>query len=462
MNHTESLTHFCHATYHEQLPNDVQEMTKKLLLDCIGVTLRSSEKQASTSILKTALSLSSKGDSTVFGTTYSLPSQYAALVNGTTAHGIELDDVTSESSLHPGVVVIPVALAVAEEQNNTPDQVIRSIVAGYEMMMRLGEAITNPSGNYERGFHPTGICGVFGATMAAGCLLGLKKEEMLHAIGIAGSMASGSMEYLSNGAWTKKLHAGWAAHNGIIAAKSAANGFVGPATIFEGTFGFFKAYASIHDANKLHENRRAPYKIIETNIKLHACCRYMHAQMDAAKHLYEEHDFHPDDIIAIDTTVLTGGEALVAVPLEAKQTPDNVVDAQFSLPYGIAVVLTYGKGGYHEFDESIIHAPSIKRLMKTVRISKQEKYDSLYPKKWGASVQITLKDGRILKKEINHPQGGWPGSVATWESITTKFLDLTDGIVEKQAQIALIESIKSFDSAKSGLNLREILLSTTV
>ncbi|MFS0785241.1 MmgE/PrpD family protein [Shouchella sp. 1P09AA] len=432
MSETRTLTNFCYEITYQDLPSEVLLMTKKLLIDCIGVTLKGMQEPASLSMLTTAQALATTGSSTVIGKRESLPSQYAALVNGTAAHSIELDDVTSESSLHPGVVMVPTALAIAEEFNSSPEEFLAAMVAGYEMMMRVGDALTNPSGNYDSGFHPTGICGVFGATITAGKLMKLTKEELLHAVGIAGSMASGSMEYVTDGAWTKKFHAGCSAHNGIIAAKMAQSGFEGPTTIFEGTFGFFQAYASVYYPEKLTEDFASPYKIMQTNIKLHACCRYMHAQMDAALHIRESHSVEINDIRRIDVTVLTAGEALVASPIEKKRAPQNRVDAQFSLPYGIAAALVFGHTGYNQFEKQHTQRLDIQSLMQKIHVTVDPELDQRYPTNWPAKLQITLADDTSFAQDIEHPVGGWPSSLPTNEQITTKFTELTSDLYAEE------------------------------
>src|SRR5207302_124600 len=149
---------------------------------------------------------------------------WAALANGTEAHAVELDDVTTESSLHPGVAVIPAAIALAQELQAQPKALMEAIVSGYEVTMRVGNAL-NPASAYARGFHPTGVAGIFGATMAAARLLNLEAAACATALGIAGTMAAGSLEYLADGAWTKRLNPGWAGHAGITAAQLAAAGF---------------------------------------------------------------------------------------------------------------------------------------------------------------------------------------------------------------------------------------------
>src|SRR5437763_10246304 len=235
------LAEFCAGLRWAELDPEVQARTREVLLDLIGVALAGSRQPSSPPAARVALDLGGQGAATIIGTRQTTSAVWAALANGTAAHAVELDDVTTESSLHPGVAVIPAALALAEDIQAPPARMLEAIVAGYEVTMRVGNAL-NPASAYARGFHPTGVAGVFGATMAAGRLLDLRHDQLVHALGIAGTLASGSLEYLSDGAWTKRLNAGWAGHAGITAAQLAAAGFTGPSTVFEGRLGVLHAY----------------------------------------------------------------------------------------------------------------------------------------------------------------------------------------------------------------------------
>src|SRR5919198_5587701 len=227
----------------DSLPADVKDRTRELLLDLLGVALGGSPPPSSPPAAEVARRLGGDGgQASVVGAGFATTAVWAALANGTAAHAIELDDVTTESSLHPGVAVIPTAFAVAEERGLGPAAFLAAVVAGYEGTMRVGNAL-NPASAYARGFHPTGVAGVFGAATAAGRLLGLDAEALTRALGIAGTTAAGSLEYLSDGAWTKRLNPGWAAHGGIIAAQLAQAGFTGPSTAFEGRLGLLHAYS---------------------------------------------------------------------------------------------------------------------------------------------------------------------------------------------------------------------------
>jgi 2-methylcitrate dehydratase PrpD len=220
---TELLVRFCHQLSGERLPRDVVEKAKSHTLDFFGVASRGSLSDSSLAIARFLQALKGIGEAVVVGTPLLAHPTYAALANGAFAHSLELDDVERESSLHPGVAVFPAALAAAELTQADGKRFIAAVVAGYEVTIRLGKAL-KPSAHYGRGFHPTATCGTFGAAVAAGKLLGLNEQQLLHAFGIAGSQAAGLMEFLADGAWTKRLHPGWAAHAGLIAALLAREG----------------------------------------------------------------------------------------------------------------------------------------------------------------------------------------------------------------------------------------------
>ena len=229
-------------------------------------------------------------------------------------------------------------------------QFVAAVVAGYEVAARLAMAL-QPKSHYELGFHPTPTCGVFGAAVTAAKLLRLNEEQMLSAVGIAGSMAAGSLEFLADGAWTKRLHPGLAAQNGILAAKLAAEGFQGPATILEGRDGFLWAYSRKPKPELVTQDLGKSFEILRTSIKPHACCRYMQASIDGLIDLATAHDIYPEQVERIEVAVLEAGWPLVCEPRERKYSPSNVVDAQFSMPYGAAVALTDRAAGLDQFTE---------------------------------------------------------------------------------------------------------------
>ena len=231
---TAELVNFYQGLKFTSLPPEAADRAKYFLLDYLGVAARGSLEESCKIMYGTLRAMHPSDDgSVIIGRKDRLPAYIAALVNGTAGHSIELDDVNNSASLHPAVAIFPTALAVAQEQGSGPEEFITAAVVGYDVAVRLGMAL-DPAMHYAHGFHPTATCGTLGAAATAAKLLGLNEEQTASALGVAGSQAAGSMEYLSNGAWTKRMHPGWAAHSGITAAYLAKNGYVGPTTIIEG------------------------------------------------------------------------------------------------------------------------------------------------------------------------------------------------------------------------------------
>ncbi|HTF52093.1 MAG TPA: MmgE/PrpD family protein [Pseudonocardia sp.] len=442
---TAELVRFCHGITYDMVPAEVVERTKDLFVDWLAVTLRGTTVPSSTTMAEFAGAFAHPGPSTVLATGERLDAQYAALANGTAAHAIELDDVTNESSTHPGIVMFPTALAAAEALHSDPRDVIAAVVAGYEVMMRLGEASFNPNGNYDL-FHTTGTLGVFGAAMTAGKLLDLTEQQLLMALGIAGSMASGSMEYLTNGAWTKRMHPGWAAHNGWIAANLAKNDYRGPETIIEGPFGFLKVYTRHSQPERILREIGTPFKVMETSIKINACCRYNHAAIDAAMLLCSEHGVNPEQVERLRVNVVQGGWTVVAHPIEEKRHPKNVVQAQFSTPFGVAVGLVRGRAGHNEYVQANVDDPEIQAIAAKVDLYVSDELDATYPHEWQARLEATLTDGREITVHVRHPRGGWPGVELSREEILDKAHELADPVVGPDALTAATNLI--FDLEK--------------
>ena len=281
MSITRDLTNDCDGLKFRQLPEEVVDRVKYFFLDFIGVACRGAREDSSKRMYRFIKEMGQyRQGGVIIGTKDRALHFYSALANGTAGHAIEMDDVNNESSLHPGVVIFPTALATSEMAGSSGKALIEAVVSGYEVMIRLGKAI-GPENSYQRGFHPTGTCGVFGASVTASKLMRLKRDKMVSAMGIAGSQAAGSMEYLAQGAWTKRLHPGWAALSGMIAAQLAQKGFTGPTSIIEGRDGFLHAYSNRADPSKVLDGIGSGFEILRTSIKPHACCRYMQPPIDA-------------------------------------------------------------------------------------------------------------------------------------------------------------------------------------
>jgi 2-methylcitrate dehydratase PrpD len=431
------LADFCADLRWANLPAAVRGRTQELVLDFVGVALRGSVAPSSGPAFALASRLSGASGASLIGADTRASASWAALANATSAHALELDDVTSRSSLHPGVVVIPTALAVAEEHRLSPTQALEAIVAGYEVMMRVGDAL-NAESAYRRGFHPTGVAGVFGAAVAAGRLLELDADALTRAIGIAGTMAAGSLEYLSDGSWTKRLNPGWAAHGGITAAYLASEGFTSPATALEGPRGLLRGYTDEPRPELLTAGLGDALAIMNVSIKPYACCRYNHGLIDGVLALRRVHDIRPDDVERIRLGVLSAGALLVADPIDEKRAPRNVVDAQFSAPFAAAIALARGSASLDDYTQANVDDPLIRSLMTRTECHRDDRLDAMYPEHWPASVEIRLHDGRELVTRVDDPTGE-PANPISRDQLREKFAALASAVLDRAAVDELTE-----------------------
>jgi 2-methylcitrate dehydratase PrpD len=442
-----TLAEFGASLRWSELPLSVRERAKELVLDLLGVAACGSAEVSSQAVARFVATLQPSGTVTVIGGGRTSSAAWAALANGTAAHAIELDDVTTESSLHPGVTVIPVALAVAEERGAPATDFLEAVVTGYEVTVRVGNAL-NPASAYQRGFHPTSVAGVFGAAFAAGRLQGLATDGLTRALGIAGTLAAGSLEYLSDGSFTKRLNAGWAAHAGIVAAGLARAGFTGPPTALEGRLGVLHAYSDDPQPERLLASLGEPLQIMRVSIKPYACCRYNHGLIDCMLQLRRERAIRPEDVASIRLGVLSGGALLVAEPSERKRAPANVVDAQFSAPFAAAVALVHGAAGREQHSLANVADPLIRSLMARTECYRDASLDAAYPTRWPAAAEIRLKDGRTFATRIEYATGE-PENPVPRDGLIEKFVSLSENLVPAEPAHVLADRILRLEEEPS-------------
>jgi len=441
----------------EEIPPEVRDRAKYFALDFVGVAARGSLENSTRAMyqfIKGIVSTAKVG--VIIGTKTRAPYQYAALANGTSSHSLELDDVNNEASLHPGVAIFPAAFAASEMAEKNGKRFIEGVVLGYEVMIRLGKAL-GPKEHYGRGFHPTGTCGTFGATATAAKILGLNESQLVNAFGIAGSQSAGSMEFLAQGAWTKRMHPGWAAHNGIIACLLAKKGFKGPSTILEGRDGFLHAYSLNADANKVLEEIGSSFEIMRTSIKPHACCRYMQPPIDGILKVIKENQIKAEKVEKVTLGILKAGFPIIVTPEELKYNPKSVVDAQFSMPFGAAVAILYGEASLSQYREKVIQSSEVKEMMKKVHCVENPELDKVYPKQWPATVEIKTKDGRTFSTRIDYPKGD-PENPLSWDELIEKFNRLTSSIYSKSRREKFIEQVRNIEDVGNLKPWTKILL----
>lgn len=355
--------------------------------------------------------------------------EMAAFANGVAAHSVELDDTHLQSSLHPGVAVFPAALAVAERLDLSLRDALEAAVVGYEACCKVGEC-ARPSVLYEKAFHPTAACGVFGAVVAAGKLYGVGPEILGNAIGIAASQASGLMAFLDDGSQTKPFHAGWVSRSGIVAIELARLGYIGPMGALETRNGFLRAFSDVHTAVPVEFSGNA---IVETSHKPHACCRYNQGAIDLAIQLNERR-IDPKSIRHILVETVTPALSLVAEPREQKIAPKTNVEAQFSLHYGVAVGIMRGKASLEEYEEQAFTDPAILGLASKVKCASRKEFDTVYPRQWPTRMSVASDDGEtILQTEA--PKGD-PSNPLSNQELLDKFMSLALPRIPRAREVA--------------------------
>jgi 2-methylcitrate dehydratase PrpD len=437
------------------VPEAVLARAHDLLRDYVGVALGGAGTESSVAVRRGLAHLGLRGDATVLGARARLPAPHAALANGAAAHALEMDDTHQAGSIHLGAPVFSAALAAAETSGAGGELVLRAAVAGYEVAGRLARAL-DPAAHYRRGFHPTGTCGAFGAAAAAGALLGLDAGTLTSALGIAGSQAAGLLEFLADGSWTKRFHAGWAACAGLHAAALAGAGLSAPATVVEGRFGFLHAYSDGADPAPLVADDG--WEICRTSVKPHACCRYIQGPIDAVLALRAREGLEPARVARIEVGMLAAGFPLVCEPLAAKRRPASVVDAQFSLPFGVAVALAHGAASPAEYVPARFTEPALVALMDRVTPVRDPALDARYPAAWPCWVTAVLDDGRRLEARVDRPRGD-AENFPTAEELDAKFRALAGRAL---APDALARLAVALERVRTSDDLRALLAATTV
>jgi 2-methylcitrate dehydratase PrpD len=422
--YTRQLVEFLQPLQARDLPAEVHDRARYFLLDYLGCAIRGSRERSSAAVQRMIERVAANGCSTVIGTRIRSIPGLAAMANGTASHGIEMDDTHSGGSIHLGTTMYSAALALVETMPDTPAETfLTAVVAGFEAAARIAMAV-QPKEQYALGFHLTGTCGVFGAAITSAKILGLNLDQTLAAVGIAGSMAAGSMEFLADGAWTKRIHPGLAAQNGIQAALLAAEGFTAPLRILEGRDGFLHGYSRHPVPDRLTENLGHSFEILRTAVKPHACCRYMQGPIDAILALMRDNNLESGKIARIEIAVLEAGWGIVAEPHDRKYRPETVVDTQFSMPFGAAVAALDGVAGLDQFTVEKARSPKVRELMDKVALVRDPAIEETFPREWPARVSIELSHGPCYEKFIRFPKGD-PENPLSWEELAAKFQALT-------------------------------------
>lgn len=379
-------------------PDAVLQGMRPYVLDTLAVMISGSTSESSSIMLRSLVRSGSAREATVAGAGKVASTHDAALLNGAFSHALELDDDHRVAVLHPGAVVVPAALAASEGHAVSGRRFLAAVLGGYEVMCRLGLAFRGSP--FQNGLHPTALFGVFGAATAAGIAQGLDAAAITRSLGIAGTQASGLTEWRADGSWIKRLHPGRAAQSGVLAATLAAEGFTGPATIFEGPGGFFRAFSHGMpiDADVLVHELGGKFHALDTAIKPYPCCRFMHGAIDLAIEAYRG-GLRAGDIERVDIRIYETGV------LSYHQVPLNNVDAQFNVPYGVACALMRGELGLDDYTPEQVQNADTLAMCARINAAPSEEYSAAYPDVYNVEMIVTTTAGERHRFHSTCPSG---------------------------------------------------------
>ena len=424
------------------LPRDVARACADTVIDTLGLSIAARDTDYVSALRESWTAL---GPCTVFGSDKRLDAASAAMINGTAAHGEDFDNTFEGCPVHWGAVVVPAVIAAAEAHRLSGPQTLIGLAVGGELMCRLG--LLAQKGVHTAGFHPTAVLGAMGATAGVAAALRLTREQTANALGIAGSMASGIIEYLADGSWTKRMHAGWAAQSGIRAASMARAGFTGPATVFEGTHGLLHGFAPsvTPDFETLRGALGETWHVARTAFKPYACGTMTQPFIDCAKRLAER--VEAAAIVSLHCRVGEGTVHRLWEPIALKRKPPNPYAAKFSTPYCIAVGFVRGNAGLAEFTDEAVRDAAV--LDMANRVSFEINPDDEYPRNYTGSISATLADGSIVEELQPYMRGGSRDPMSREELVAKCAANIAYGGVDARVADTLAEFADSLGEASN-------------
>ena len=438
---TSKLAAFVQSTQYENISDDVVQKLKELLLDHIGVASSAAKTaESSKPILDAIIAFSESsqaGHSTVYATEKKFTAPYAALLNGTFAHSFDFDDTFAAGALHPGASVVPAALAQAEACDTDAKTLLVGLAVGYEVICRIARSAKE--GSYERGFHSTGTAGIYGAIAAAARIKKLSVETIEAAFGLAGSKAAGSMQFLENGAWNKRLHPGFAAHDALLCIALAEAGVVGATSPLEGKAGWFHSYSTKADLASVTDKLGAEWCFQSTALKPYPACRMTHTSIELAERLARQRLGTPVERIIVSMHPVCYN--IVGVPHTNKITPKNTVDAQFSNYIQTAIAWIHGSAlGWAAYDK--IFDKDVQELSAKVTVKSDESIAPL-----AATFKVEWEDGTEVEETLVAPLGE-VSNPFSWERIEEKYLGLAEPVYGDKAK-DIVRVVKTLQDHQS-------------
>jgi 2-methylcitrate dehydratase PrpD len=438
-----------------EVEEDILRDARRRVTDIVGIALAASGLEPARVVGKVVEGWGGKEQASVVGRKERYPAASAALLTGTLAHALDFDDTHLPSVLHPSAAVVPAALAAAEASGSSGQDLLAAVAAGDELVVRVGMAgYDRELGNsvfFEKGLHATSICGTLGAALAAAMLYGLDEAGIGHAVAISASMGAGIIEANRAGGTVKRVHCGWAAHAGVAAAELALHGLTGPPTVFEGRFGFLRAYLDeAADVAAITAGLGEEWELPRVFFKPYPANHFTHAGIDAAIRLREE-GLDPDDVEELELGVAAPTLRTIAQPEDEKARPKTGYAAQFSGPFTVATALLGGGGlgvSLDDFTDEAVQESRKLDLASRVRCVADEECDRIFPNQFPAVLRARRKGGELREARVSCNRGGPENPLSDGE-LETKFRDNAGRVLAEERVGELWEALGSFGEAVS-------------
>lgn len=456
---TRRLAEWAHRTTFRDLPSDVREKVKDIVLDQLGCEVASASLPWNKIVFEYVQGMDGRGRSTVLRFGLRTNAEYAALANGTFGHGFELDDYHIPALSHPGCVAVPAVLSVAEAEGLAGPQIMAAVATASEMIIRFGLA-AGVSLVIERGFHETCIEGTLGTALGLGGALGLDVDRIVNAVGIAGSHSSGTIEYGQTGGDVKRLHAGLGALGGVRSVLLARAGLTAPATILEGKRGILQAFTNHYDASLLTDGLGSTHRLLELAFKPYACVGLIHPQIDAASALMERHRLRPDDIEEIDV----GADRFTLSHVgTVGPEPRDITGAQCSAHFSLALTVVRRRNDFRAYMdawERRFQDQDVIGMARRVRLVLDPEIDQAFPKAQPARVTITTRTGRRLTERVDAATGT-RGNPLSRDDLIRKFLMLATTAIEEGAASQVVDRVLALERLSSAADLTALLTASS-
>ncbi len=384
----------------DRLPSALKTTAQNLVIDVIGLCVAARNENY---IASARVGFDDPGTATVIGHSVTSSAAAAAFINGIAAHGEDFDDTFEGGPVHAGTVIVPAVLAAVEREKLDGAAALLGISVGVEVMCRL--SLVKPKAIHTAGFHPTAVLGAMGAAAGVGAALRLKPQELVNSLGIAGSMASGLIEYLTDGTWTKRMHPGWAAQSGLRAVLLGRAGFNGPRTVFEGPHGLFHGFANTVDGDwsQLLDGFGDRWMATTIAFKPYPCGTMAHPYIDCARR-FAKRGIPASEIVSIRCETAEGYVHRLWEPIASKRQPPNGYAGKFSVPFCVAAAILNGNVGLDTFTDQAAVDPALRAL--AAKVGYEIDPNSEYPHNYTGHIRVTLINGQIIEERQPHLRGG--------------------------------------------------------